>query len=842
MHSRRIAANAALLIALGSAAVLPAQSADAASSATLLVDNMSPYCSDTSAAAGSTATPYCTIQAAANAATAGTTVQIFGGAANAVWYGENVTITHSGTATAPITFTAVGGSLTIGSVSGGGTVSVQDANYVDLSGLGATNIDVVGSSHVDVSRSVATTLAVTSASSAVSAERNTFNAVSVASGSTNTDITANLIKTYPSSSGAATSGVAVTGATGTDITNNTIDMLSNAKPIAVTGSSSGTSIENDVLSGASDGTPEITVDASSAAGTTEQYNVLALDSVTNVPYSWKGVAYTSLAAFQTASGQGAQDKLGDFDTSLTDSLLTSANPAYGTADATAPGRGATDFYGNAWTGDDRGATEFAEYTGASVAASVDEQSVEANVDVRGLLLGSGASVSLNWGDGSTDSVFGADVYPDDIFDDFSDLVGLHQYTSVGTYTITATVVDESGTKTFTTQVTTQGSTYVPVTPTRVLDTRHGTGAAAGLVPGGHSVAFSVTSGVSGAPAASTISAVVLNVTVVSPAKNGFVTAYPDGTSVPTSSNLNYSTGETVPNLTTVMVGQDGKVALYTTATAQLVADVEGYYVVGSGGGGYHPLSSPDRVLDTRHGTGAAARAVAAGGTISVQVAAAGSIPSDATSAAMNVTVVSGTANGFVTVFPSDGTTPNSSNVNYRTGQTVANMAIVKVGSDGKAKFTNTSTGTVEIIADVAGYYTATGGDAFVPMKPWRALDTRSGLGQESSLTYPVAADSPPVWWFDDEFDGSGYWDDQPGQVAALVLNVTVVSPTANGLLVAYSGDTSTVPTASNINFLKGQTIPSMVMVACNPESDQPDLYNESKGTMQLVADVFGYFS
>ncbi|MBR7838148.1 hypothetical protein KDL01_33055 [Actinospica durhamensis] len=836
MRSRRLAASAALLIALGSAAALPAQSADAASATTLLVDIMSPYCSDTSATAGSTATPYCTIQAAANAATAGTTVEIFGGAGNAVEYPEEVTITHSGTATAPITFEAIGRFADIGSINRAGTVTVKNASYVDLLDLAATTIDVVSSSHVDVSRSDIENLTVESSSSAVSAERNSVETVTVASGAANTDITANVIRTS-----LASSGVTVNGATGTDITNNTIDMLSAAKPIAVTGSASGTSIENNLLSGASDGTPEITVDASSAPGTTEKYNVLALDAVTNVPYSWAGAAYTTLAAFQTATGQGSQDVLEDFDTSVSDSLLTSANPAFGTADASAPGRGATDFYGNAWTGDDRGAMDFAQYTGASVVAVVDEQSVLLNVDLKGLLIGSGSSVSLNWGDGSTNQV-GYELGSSDIFTDFSDIAGGHQYTSVGTYTITATVVDESATKTFTTQVTTQGATYVPVTPARVLDTRHGTGAATGMVTGGHSVAFSVASGVSGAPAASAIAAVVLNVTVVSPAKNGFVTAYPDGAALPTSSNLNYSTGQTVPNLTTVMVGQDGKVDLYTSATAYLVADVEGYYVTGSAGGGYHPLSSPDRLLDTRHGTGTAAKAVAPGGTISLQVAGNGSIPSNATSAAMNVTVVSGTANGFVTAFPSGGTTPNSSNVNYRTGQTVANMAIVKVGSDGKIEFTNSSTGTVQIIADMAGYYTAAGGDAFIPMKPWRALDTRNGTGQESSLTYPVAADSPPVWWFDDEFDGTGYWDGGPGQVAALVLNVTVVSPAANGLLVAYSGVSSSVPTASNINFLKGQTIPSMVMVACNPRSDQPALYNESKGTTQLVADVFGYFS
>jgi len=139
--SRRLAANAALLVSIGSLVALPASAAGAAAAAsaagatTILVDTMSPYCSDTSAMAGSATTPYCTIQAAANAATAGATVEIFGGAANAVSYPEDVTITHSGTAAAPITFESIGHYARLGSVllpAKGGTLTVQGASYVNL--------------------------------------------------------------------------------------------------------------------------------------------------------------------------------------------------------------------------------------------------------------------------------------------------------------------------------------------------------------------------------------------------------------------------------------------------------------------------------------------------------------------------------------------------------------------------------------------------------------------------------------------------------------------------------------------------------------------------------------
>jgi hypothetical protein len=164
---------------------------------------------------------------------------------------------------------------------------------------------------------------------------------------------------------------------------------------------------------------------------------------------------------------------------------------------------------------------------------------------------------------------------------------------------------------------------------------------------------------------------------------------------------------------------------------------------------------------------------------------------------------------------------------------------VKLGTGGAVEFTNHSTGTVQLVVDVSGYYTATGGDAFVPMVPWRALDTRNGTGQETSLHYPATPNSQVVWFFGDEFEGSGYWsgDSKP---AAVVANVTVTQPTAPGVLIAYPGPT--LPTASNINFSAGETVPAMVMVASNAQIGSPLLYNQSKGTTQVVADVFGYFS
>ena len=77
-----------------------------------------------------------------------------------------------------------------------------------------------------------------------------------------------------------------------------------------------------------------------------------------------------------------------------------------------------------------------------------------------------------------------------------------------------------------------------------------------------------------------VSAVVLNVTVTNPQASGYVTVYGDGDPKPSTSNVNFRAGRTVPNLVIAPVGADGRVDLYngSTAMADLLADVAGYFV------------------------------------------------------------------------------------------------------------------------------------------------------------------------------------------------------------------------------------------------------------------------
>ena len=115
-----------------------------------------------------------------------------------------------------------------------------------------------------------------------------------------------------------------------------------------------------------------------------------------------------------------------------------------------------------------------------------------------------------------------------------------------------------------------------MTPVRVLDTREGVGAPQGAGRRRTRCRCALT-GVGGIPATG-VSAVLLNVTAVSPSADTFVTVYPTGGERPLAANLNAVAGQIVPNMVIGRLGPDGHVAIFNFAgDVDLVADVMGYF-------------------------------------------------------------------------------------------------------------------------------------------------------------------------------------------------------------------------------------------------------------------------
>jgi hypothetical protein len=116
-----------------------------------------------------------------------------------------------------------------------------------------------------------------------------------------------------------------------------------------------------------------------------------------------------------------------------------------------------------------------------------------------------------------------------------------------------------------------------VTPSRVLDTRDGTGGINVPLLGGQVYDVQIA-GTGGVPS-SGASAVVLNATVTAPSTSGFAIVFPSGSGVPLASDLNFVSGQTVPNLVVATLGSNGRLSLYISDGAgDMVLDVVGYVV------------------------------------------------------------------------------------------------------------------------------------------------------------------------------------------------------------------------------------------------------------------------
>jgi hypothetical protein len=75
-------------------------------------------------------------------------------------------------------------------------------------------------------------------------------------------------------------------------------------------------------------------------------------------------------------------------------------------------------------------------------------------------------------------------------------------------------------------------------------------------------------------------AAVLNVTVIDAQAAGFVTVFPCGGGQPNASNVNFVAGQTVANAVVAKVGVGGRVCVFTSATVELIVDVNGYFSTG----------------------------------------------------------------------------------------------------------------------------------------------------------------------------------------------------------------------------------------------------------------------
>jgi len=378
-----------------------------------------------------------------------------------------------------------------------------------------------------------------------------------------------------------------------------------------------------------------------------------------------------------------------------------------------------------------------------------------------------------------------------------------------------------------------GSTFVPITPVRVLDTRVGvglTGAFTANVPRTFQVAGSL-----GVP--SNAKAITANLTVTRQTAVGYVSVTPTATNSPPASTINFPVGDNRANNLTTRLSSDGKLsAVYKAGsgkTTHLILDVTGYFLEDGSGATYNSIT-PVRLLDTREALGLTGRFLA-GTPRTFQVSGVSEIPSAAIAISGNLTVTRQSAAGFVTVTPDPTSNPPTSTLNFPIGDNRANGLVVPLSATGSlsAVYKAAAGSTTDLILDVTGYYLSDlNGLRFFPLNPGRRLDSRVGTPPgitafQSGVPQSIVID--------------GHVGVPPG-AAAITGNLTVTRQTMGGYASITPDPTSTPPT-STINFPLFDNRANGVTVPVNVSGSLSLVYKSgsSSATTVLLLDVTGYF-
>jgi len=260
------------------------------------------------------------------------------------------------------------------------------------------------------------------------------------------------------------------------------------------------------------------------------------------------------------------------------------------------------------------------------------------------------------------------------------------------------------------------------------------------------------------------------------------------------------------------------------------------------GASYFPVT-PNRLLDTRVGTGAPAHPIGPGGSVDLTVIGVGGVPilvgatgvpDGVRAVVLNVTATDATApDSFLTVYPAGTPRPLASNLNVKAGTTATNLVKVSVSTTGEkiGKVTiYNNTGSVSVVVDVSGWYAVGTGGTYNQSPARRVLDTRNGRGGTSGAVSAGQTIDLPL--------------DLPGAsvtgISAVVLNVTAIHAGGpESYLTVFPAGTDR-PLASNLNFLDRAVVPNLVIVRLGANG-KVSIYN-NLGLAHIVADVQGYYT
>ena len=364
-----------------------------------------------------------------------------------------------------------------------------------------------------------------------------------------------------------------------------------------------------------------------------------------------------------------------------------------------------------------------------------------------------------------------------------------------------------------------GSTYVPLIPTRILDTYGPIGSSGGapIAKAPIRARTPLTFDVANQAIGDALRNVPVNATAVTGVLSvshgpvlGLLTLTPVPTSNPTTSTLNFPRNDARATGVTISLGAGGTLSVTyagtTIGTVDVAFDVTGYFIEGTSGATYDTLT-PTRILDSRKGlgqTGGKAAPFRSGIHQCFQVSGQAGVPAGAVAVTGNLTVTYQTSAGKVAFGPEPDDAPVIGTiyapkwVRYVAPDARATGVTIKLGSGGTlcAVWVGAAGSSAAVIFDVNGYFVAGGSGAmYVPITPNRILDTRKSLGTTrlvglKSKSFQVVNRNP-----------TDQTTNVPSNAIAVTGTLTVTRQQLLGFL-ALTPTRQDVPTTSTLNFLK----------------------------------------
>jgi hypothetical protein len=383
------------------------------------------------------------------------------------------------------------------------------------------------------------------------------------------------------------------------------------------------------------------------------------------------------------------------------------------------------------------------------------------------------------------------------------------------------------------KLTFPATTYHPVAPTRLLDTRSSIG-----LSGYFYSAAPRQFQVSGRdPIPGNAVAVTGNLTTTRSTTSGVLVIGPVFTAAPNFSTLNHAQADNRANNVTVGLDSNGmlSVVFLGDGKTHVLFDVTGYFTADDTGATFVPVT-PSRLLDNRSGIGGITGRFVAGKDRTFQVTGRGGVPPEAVAVTGNFTLVKPTALSSAFIGPSAVlSTVKSSTINAPAGDTRANGTTVKLGRGGTlgVVFWGKAGSQADMLFDVAGYWVdGLSGAKFVPIEPARFVDTRVNM----PFMGPVVVGTPA----NPQIAGRG---GVPAQANGIAGNVTVTGQSLGGFLcIAPKFDPGESPTISTINFPKGDTRANGFDVSLGPGGSISVLHEVTAGaTTHFMIDITGYF-